>query len=96
MRNAIPALSRGYTDELVAEDGPTWKLRRSLDGQVAVVLVNFGGVARESRVSGLPASTRFRTALGGKDVVLESDAKGEATVRMPRNAALVFVAGQAR
>ena len=96
VRNATPALSRGHTDEVVAEDGPTWKLRRSLDGQVAVVLINFSGAPRHSTFRGLPASTTFRNALGAEAVAMASDAKGEATVLVPRNSALVFVAGEAR
>jgi glycosidase len=95
LRNAVPALARGRY-EGARTDGLAWSSRRVLDGQVALVLFNYGKEAARVSLDGLEPKRRFRQAFPQGEGRLRADAQGAATLTLPPRSLAVYVAGEAR
>jgi len=95
LRNAVPALARGRYEAAHA-DGLAWSSRRVLDGQVALVLINYGSAPASFTLDGLEPGRRFREAFPGAKGKLRADARGEAKTTLPPRSLAVYVSRAAR
>jgi glycosidase len=95
LRKAVPALARGRYEGARAQ-GLTWSSRRVLDGQVALVLVNYGEQAATMPLDGLEAGRRFRREFPDAKGRMRADAQGSAQVLVPPRSIAVYVSGAAR
>ena len=83
-------------EEGARTDALVWTSRRVLDGQVALVLFNYGKEAASVNLDGLEPKHRFRQAFPQGGGRLRADAQGAARLVLPPRSLAVYVAGEAR
>lgn len=80
LRNGLPAIARGSYERPVA-DGATLSVQRRLGDEHVVLTYNYGTVAAELAVDGLPAAATLRAAYPSAAATLQVDGRGQ--VRVP-------------
>lgn len=95
LRNDIPALARGRYEGARVDDA-TWSYRRVLDGQVALVAINYGTAAATLELRELGAGRRFEQRLPRSSSALLADESGAARLRLPAQSVAVYVSADAR
>ncbi len=89
LRKTVPALAQGTYDNATANGG-VLSFRRTLGGQRAVVVINYGSAAATAFVSGLPASATLVRAYPAGGVDVSVDGTGSAGIALGAQAVAVF------
>jgi glycosidase len=92
LRNSLPALARGvHLGDRV--EGQAWSFRRELDGQVVLLLFNFGDAPARFALEGLGAGRAYESTTSGD---LHADAEGRASATVPARSLAVYVSASER
>ncbi len=89
LRKTVPALAQGAYDNAAA-NGTVLSFRRTLGGQRAVVVINYGTAAATAAVAGLPAAATLARAYPAAGAGVNVDGSGSASIAMSAQAVVVF------
>jgi glycosidase len=89
LRNERPSIARGSV-EGAAASGNVLSFQRVLEAECTLVLVNYGGVAVNASVCGLPAGARLTPPHPPSAASTTADGAGQATITIVAQAVMVF------